>query len=166
MHAGTELDYRIRVFRLPMRWRSLISRWNPPHAFVDEQLIGPYKEWIHTHTVPKCAAARGKGTLLLGAHWGGWEVGGLALMAHVRNVRTVARPLDNEAWLQNAHISEYTHGNISNHLPVHKRKLLLHRKEIDKLHHTTREKGLTLIPTKMYQKDGRKKEAGMGFFLD
>ncbi|MEO8381502.1 MAG: tetraacyldisaccharide 4'-kinase [Acidobacteriota bacterium] len=42
------------------------------------------------------AIARGKGTLLLGAHWGGWEVGGLALMAHVRNVRTVARPLDND----------------------------------------------------------------------
>jgi len=66
-----------------------------------------------------------------------------------------AEVLDNEAWLQNAHISEYTHGNTSNHLPVHKRKLLLHRKEIEKLHHTTREKGLTLIPTKMYLKDGR-----------
>ncbi len=42
------------------------------------------------------AVARGKGTILISAHWGGWEVAGLALMARVRNVRTVARPLDNE----------------------------------------------------------------------
>jgi len=42
------------------------------------------------------AIARGKGTLLISAHWGGWEVAGLALMARVQNVRTVARPLDNE----------------------------------------------------------------------
>lgn len=42
------------------------------------------------------AIARGKGTVLIGAHWGAWEVGGLALMAHVPDVRTVARPLDNE----------------------------------------------------------------------
>lgn len=42
------------------------------------------------------AIARGKGTILISAHWGGWEVAGLALMAHVQNVRTVARPLDNE----------------------------------------------------------------------
>jgi KDO2-lipid IV(A) lauroyltransferase len=40
--------------------------------------------------------ARGKGTILISAHYGGWEIGGLALMAHVNNVRTVARPLDNE----------------------------------------------------------------------
>ncbi len=62
---------------------------------------------------------------------------------------------DNEAWLMNAHISHYSHGNRMNHEPVHRRKLLLHREEIDKLHVKTREKGLTLIPTKMYLKDGR-----------
>ena len=44
----------------------------------------------------EAARARGKGTLLLSAHFGGWEIGGLALMGHVDNVRTVARPLDNE----------------------------------------------------------------------
>ena len=60
-----------------------------------------------------------------------------------------------EAWLVNAHISQYSHGNISNHLPVHNRKLLLHRKEIDKLLGITREKGLSLIPTKLYLKAGR-----------
>ncbi|HEU0121520.1 MAG TPA: SsrA-binding protein SmpB [Bryobacteraceae bacterium] len=60
-----------------------------------------------------------------------------------------------EAWLMNAHISEYSHGNRENHVPGRKRKLLLHRQEIDKLHGKTREKGLSLIPTKMYFKDGK-----------
>ena len=63
----------------------------------------------------------------------------------------------NEAWLMNAHISEYSHGNRENHLPTRRRKLLLHRQEIDKLLVTTREKGLTLVPTKMYLKNGRVK---------
>jgi SsrA-binding protein len=68
-----------------------------------------------------------------------------------------AEVINNEAWLKNAHISEYSHGNLFNHLPVRERKLLLHRREIDKLLGATREKGLTIIPTKMYLKDGRVK---------
>jgi SsrA-binding protein len=66
-----------------------------------------------------------------------------------------ASVLNNEAWLINAHISQYSHGNRENHPPVRNRKLLLHRKEIDKLLGQTREKGLALIPTKIYLKDGR-----------
>ena len=62
-----------------------------------------------------------------------------------------------EAWLVNAHISEYSHGNRENHVPGRKRKLLLHRKEIDKLLGQTRERGLSLIPTKLYLKEGRVK---------
>ena len=62
---------------------------------------------------------------------------------------------NNEAWLVNAHISQYSHGNRENHMPVHNRKLLLHRREIDKLRVETREKGLALIPTKVYLKKGR-----------
>lgn len=61
---------------------------------------------------------------------------------------------DSEAWLLNAHISEYSHGNIMNHAPVRKRKLLLHRAEIEKLRSETREKGLTIVPTKLYLKGG------------
>jgi SsrA-binding protein len=60
----------------------------------------------------------------------------------------------NEAWLVNAHIGQYSHGNIMNHEPMRRRKLLLHRKEIDKLLGQTREKGLTLVPTKLYLKNG------------
>ena len=66
-----------------------------------------------------------------------------------------ASVLNNEAWLINAHISQYSHGNRENHPPVRNRKLLLHRKEIDKLLGQTREKGLALIPTKIYLKNGR-----------
>jgi len=62
-----------------------------------------------------------------------------------------------EAWLVNVHISEYSHGNIANHLPNRKRKLLLHRLEIAKIHTKTREKGLAVVATKMYFKDGRVK---------
>jgi SsrA-binding protein len=63
--------------------------------------------------------------------------------------------LGNEAWLVNAHISQYSHGNRENHPPVRNRKLLLHRREIDKLQVQTRDKGLALIPTKIYLKQGR-----------
>ena len=66
-----------------------------------------------------------------------------------------ATVIGNEAWLVNAHISQYSHGNIANHQPVHNRKLLLHRREIDKLLGIIREKGLALIPTKVYLKSGR-----------
>ena len=66
-----------------------------------------------------------------------------------------AEVIGNEAWLMNAHISHYSHGNRENHEPTRRRKLLLHRQEIDKLLGKTREKGLTLIPTKMYLKNGR-----------
>ena len=62
---------------------------------------------------------------------------------------------EGEAWLVNAHISPYSHGNRDNHEPTRTRKLLLHRAEIDKLASKAQEKGLTLVPTKMYFKDGR-----------
>ncbi len=66
-----------------------------------------------------------------------------------------AEVLGDEAWLVNAHISPYSHGNRLNHDPLRRRKLLLHRQEIDKLLGKTREKGLTLVATKIYLKNGR-----------
>ena len=64
---------------------------------------------------------------------------------------------DGEAWLVGASISEYAGGNIANHRPERDRKLLLHRREIDSLYGKVREKGLTLVPTRLYFKDGRVK---------
>src|SRR6266702_923205 len=64
---------------------------------------------------------------------------------------------DGEAWLQGAEIAVYDHGNRANHEPTRPRKLLLHRREIDRLYGQVREKGLTLVATKLYFKDGRVK---------
>jgi len=60
-----------------------------------------------------------------------------------------------EIWLHNAHISAYAHATIGNAEPVRVRKLLLHRKEIDRLAAKVKQKGLTLIPTKVYASNGR-----------
>ena len=62
-----------------------------------------------------------------------------------------------EAWLVGVHIPEYLQGNRANHDPDRPRKLLLHRREIDRLYGQVREKGLTLVPTRLYFKDGRVK---------
>ncbi|MDQ0254616.1 SsrA-binding protein [Evansella vedderi] len=65
-----------------------------------------------------------------------------------------ARVSNGEVWLHNMHISPYEQGNRYNHDPVRTRKLLMHRKEIDKLIGLTREKGYTLVPLKVYIKGG------------
>ena len=57
---GAHIDYRIRLFGVPMKWRTRISRWRPPDTFVDEQVLGPYRQWIHTHTFE----SRDGGTLM------------------------------------------------------------------------------------------------------
>ncbi|MEA3338052.1 MAG: SsrA-binding protein SmpB [Chloroflexota bacterium] len=62
-----------------------------------------------------------------------------------------------EAWLVGAHIAPYAHGNRENHEPRRDRKLLLHRREINKMAGRIQEKGWTLIPLRLYLKDGRAK---------
>jgi SsrA-binding protein len=64
---------------------------------------------------------------------------------------------DSEAWLHGVHIPEYTQGTWTNHEPRRVRKLLLHRKEIERLARSTQERGLTLVPLSLYFKDGRAK---------
>jgi SsrA-binding protein len=70
---------------------------------------------------------------------------------------------DTEAWLVGLHIPEYGQGNRENHEPNRPRKLLLHRREIDRMYAQVREKGMTIVPTRLYFKDGRvKAELALG----
>ena len=62
---------------------------------------------------------------------------------------------DGELWLLNCHIGPYDHGNSANHAALRTRKLLVHKEEIRKLIGKTQQKGLTLIPTRMYFKNGK-----------
>jgi hypothetical protein len=50
MHAGTHIDYRIKLHGIPMTWQTLIESYEPDDRFIDVQLKGPYKVWHHTHT--------------------------------------------------------------------------------------------------------------------
>jgi SsrA-binding protein len=76
-------------------------------------------------------------------------------MANIKD--SFARMVKGELFLINAHINPYSHGNISNHDPLRDRKLLMHRREIDKLIGKMNKKGLALVPLKMYFKKGRVK---------
>ena len=90
--------------------------------------------------------------------------GGLALTGtEVKSLReggatiqqAFAEVRDGEVWLVGAHIATYEQGNITNHDPDRDRKVLLHRREIDSLTGKVQERGLTLVPTRIYFKDGR-----------
>lgn len=83
--------------------------------------------------------------------------------AKVSIVESYARVIKDEVFLIGANINEYKYGNINNHEPVRNRKLLLHKKEIKKIKEALTEKGLTLIPLKMYFRNSKVKvELGIG----
>lgn len=74
------------------------------------------------------------------------------------NLRDAYARIENgEVWVQNLHISPYAQGNRNNHEPLRRRKLLLHHAQIADLMSRTKEKGFTLVPLRMYLKDGRAK---------
>jgi SsrA-binding protein len=91
------------------------------------------------------------GIVLTGTEVKSLRDGGASLQQAYADVR------DGEAWLIGAHIAEYGQGNIANHEPDRDRKLLLHGKEIASLLGKVRERGLTLVPTRLYFKDGKVK---------
>ena len=51
MSSGTQIEYRLKIHGFPVKWRSEISLWDPPHRFVDTQVKGPYLMWSHMHTL-------------------------------------------------------------------------------------------------------------------
>ncbi|HEX8852768.1 MAG TPA: SsrA-binding protein SmpB [Pyrinomonadaceae bacterium] len=76
---------------------------------------------------------------------------------HIQLKESYVAVREGEAWLFNAHISHYSHGNRENHDPTRTRKLLLHRREIDRLESDATVKGMTLVVTRVYLKSGRVK---------
>ena len=58
LRAGARIDYRLRLYGIPIRWQSEISVWEPPHRFVDEQRRGPYRSWVHEHRFTPLAGGR------------------------------------------------------------------------------------------------------------
>jgi SsrA-binding protein len=91
------------------------------------------------------------GLVLTGTEVKSLRQGGASLQQAYADVR------EGEVWLVGAHIAEYGQGNVHNHEPDRERKLLMHRREIESLYGKVRERGLTLVPTRMYFKDGRAK---------
>jgi SsrA-binding protein len=94
-----------------------------------------------------------------------YEAGMVLLGSEIKSIRAGRVSLQEgfvqfeagEAWLVNVHIAPYDPASQQNHEPRRRRKLLLHRREIDRLHSRVREKGFTVIPTRLYLKDGRAK---------
>jgi ligand-binding SRPBCC domain-containing protein len=83
MHAGTRIEYALSLHGMPVRWRTLITRWEPGVCFVDEQESGPYALWRHTHTFEP----RGNSTLMRDVVEYREPFGPLGRLAHVLVVR-------------------------------------------------------------------------------
>ena len=127
-----------------MRWQSECSLF----FMVNDKVVATNREAYHNFHIMETVEC---GIALTGTEVKSVREGRCNLKDSYGQIR------QGEAWLLNAHISPYTHGNRENHEPTRTRKLLLHKKEIDKLQGKAQEKGLTLVPTKMYLKNGRVK---------
>lgn len=113
-----------------------------------ERLIASNKKALHDYFVVQ--------KLEVGLMLTGTEVKSLrAGRAQLKDAYVIFK--DDEAFLFGAHISPYAHGNRENHDPERTRKLLLHRRELDKLRVQTTEKGLTIVPLRLYFKGSRVK---------
>ena len=91
LHAGTLIDYRLRLHGVPIRWQSEITVWEPPLRFVDEQRRGPYRVWIHEHRFEE----RAGGTLATDRvqydHFGGRVVNRLLVARDLERVFSFRR---------------------------------------------------------------------------
>lgn len=86
LRVGARIDYRLRVRGVPLRWQSEITAWEPPTRFLDEQRHGPYRLWVHEHTLVE----RGGGTEVRDhvtyAVLGGWLVERLLVGPDLRRI--------------------------------------------------------------------------------
>jgi SsrA-binding protein len=113
-----------------------------------EKLIASNKKALHDYFVLQKFEA---GIVLTGTEMKSLRAG----RANLKDAYVLLK--DREAYLFGAHISPYTHGNLQNHDPERTRKLLLNRRELDKLYGETAEKGLTVVPLRLYFKGSRVK---------
>jgi len=124
-----------------LKRRSLRLHWQPP-----VRILSDNRQARHNYHLLETIEA---GLQLVGTEVKAIKTGKVQLKEAYADI------VGNEAWLMNAHISEYSHGNRENHTPMRRRKLLLHRGEIDKLQGKVKEKGLSLVPTRLYIKNGK-----------
>jgi SsrA-binding protein len=113
-----------------------------------EKLIASNKKALHEYFVVQKLEA---GVVLTGTEVKALRDG----KANLKDAYVIFK--NGEAYLFGLHISPYSHGNIQNHEPDRTRKLLLHKRELEKLHSQTAEKGLTIVPLRLYFKGARVK---------
>src|SRR6476620_7184416 len=130
-------------------WASVTSTGSTLHlAPMAEKLIVDNRRARHEYHLSDRVEA---GLVLAGTEVKSLRAGEATLQRAYAEVR------DGEAWLVGLHIPEYVEGNRANHDPDRPRKLLLHRREIERLSAAVAEKGFTLVPTRLYFRDGRVK---------
>ncbi len=110
-----------------------------------KEIINNRQAYFEYHILDKYEA----GIVLKGTEVKSVMLGRIQLMDSYVSVR------EGEVWLMNVHISPYSHGNRQNHEPLRTRKLLLHKREIEKIEREITIKGLTLVVTRIYWKSGR-----------
>ena len=111
----------------------------------EKEIISNRQAYFEYHILDKYEA----GAVLLGTEVKSVMAGRIQLKESFVQIK------DGEIWLFGAHISHYSHGNINNHDVLRPRKLLLHKREIEKLVKETTQKGMTLVVTRIYWKKGR-----------
>lgn len=111
----------------------------------EKEIINNRQAYFEYHILDKYEA----GAVLLGTEVKSIMAGRIQLKESFVQIK------DGEVWLLGAHISHYSHGNINNHDVLRPRKLLLHKREIEKLVKETTQKGMTLVVTRIYWKNGR-----------
>ncbi len=86
MQAGTRIEYRLRLRGVPIRWVSEITAWEPPHRFVDRQVRGPYRLWVHEHRFRDSEHGAVCEDTVRYAVWGGGLVNRLAVGRDVKRI--------------------------------------------------------------------------------
>ncbi len=86
MHTGALIEYRLRLHGVPLHWQSEITKWEPPHRFVDEQRRGPYRTWIHEHTFKDSKGGCEVRDFVRYAVLGGWVADRLFVGHNVRRI--------------------------------------------------------------------------------